>query len=79
MTEPVRVVIERALDIATGNIKEIADAAGISYATLWAWKVGRRNPTPENLAALADALERRGGELQVLAQELREASNDVRP
>ncbi len=65
-------MIERALDIATGNLKEIADAAGISYATLWAWKAGRRNPTPENLAALANALERRGGELRELAKELRQ-------
>ena len=39
-----------------------------------AWRAGLRNPTPENLAALADALERRGSELQELAQELREAA-----
>ena len=38
------------------------------------WSAGHRNPTPENLAALADALERRGGELQALAKELREAA-----
>ncbi len=32
------------------------------------------NPTPENLARLADALEKRGGELSRLAARLREAA-----
>ena len=73
MTEPVREMIERALDIATANLQEIADAAGISYDTLWAWKTGRRNPSPQNLAALADTLERRGVDLAESARQLREA------
>ena len=67
-------MIERALDVATGNLEGIAADAGISYATLWAWKAGRRNPSPENLAALADALERRGARLQALAKELQRAA-----
>jgi len=69
-----RIMITRALDGATASLEEIAEAAGITYDTLYAWKTGRRNPTPENLLRLADAIEGRGGELQELAKELREAA-----
>ena len=54
-----------------------ADDAGVSYDTLWAWKVGRRNPSPGNLARLAEALERRGGDLTALAEELRKAAEEL--
>lgn len=66
-------MIDRALEGATTSLEDIAAAAGITYNTLHAWKTGRRNPSPENLAKLADAIERRGGELQALAEELRRA------
>ena len=69
-------MIERALDGATWSMEEIASAAGISVDSLYAWKVGRRNPTPENVAALADALERRGGELTKLAEALRREARE---
>ncbi len=45
----------------------------MSQTTLYAWRNGKRNPTPDNLAALADAFERRGGELKELAEKLRRA------
>ena len=69
-------ILSDALDAATGNLEAIAEDAGISYDTLWAWKNGRRNPSPENLAKLADALERRGGELTELAKKLRDAGTE---
>jgi transcriptional regulator with XRE-family HTH domain len=74
VTEKLRRMIDRALDTATVSLQTIADETGLSYDTLWAWKNGRRNPSPENLAALADALGRRGGELARLAEELRKAA-----
>jgi len=67
-------MIAQALRVTLGNLKELADEVGVSYASIRAWADGRRNPTPENLAALANALERRGGELQELAKQLREAT-----
>lgn len=69
-------MIGRALDGAAGSLGEIAADAGVSYDTLYAWKTGRRNPTPENLARLAEALDRRGEELRDLARELREAAGE---
>ena len=71
--EGTRKMIDEALEVAAGNLQTLADDAGISYATLWAWRSGKRNPTPENLAKLADALDRRGGELSELAAKLRRA------
>jgi transcriptional regulator with XRE-family HTH domain len=76
--EPSRVhtMIAKALDVTTGDLRELAAEVGVSYDTLWAWKSGRRNPSPENLARLADALHRRGGELQALAEELRKEAGE---
>lgn len=66
-------MIREAARIAAGNLEELAAEVGVSYSSLKAWIDGRRNPSRENLARLADAIERRGGELQALAQELRKA------
>ncbi len=38
------------------------------------WMNGKRNLTSENLDALADALDRRGGDLHELAQQLQQAT-----
>ena len=76
MTDRTRRVIVDALEIAPASLQAIADEAGVSYRTLWGWKSGRHNPLPENLAALATALERRGGELTELAQQLRQAAGE---
>lgn len=72
MTERVRRMIEKVLERATASLEEIAEEAGVTYNTLYGWKAGRRNPTPENLAKLADALERRSTELAELAEKLRQ-------
>ena len=70
----VQAMIAQALRVTLGNLQELADEVGVSYASIRAWADGRRNPTPENLAALADALERRGGELKELAEQLRQVT-----
>lgn len=72
MTEQLREMIDRALNRATADIQAIASDAGVSHDTLRAWKNGRRNRDPRELA---DAIERRGGELQALAEELREVAD----
>ena len=77
VTERVRRMIDEALEAATGSLQEIADDAGVSHDTLWAWKTGRRNPSPENLARLADAIDRRGGVLQTLAEDHRKAAEEL--
>jgi transcriptional regulator with XRE-family HTH domain len=73
--EEVRRMVSDTLELATASLQEIADEAGISYDTLWAWSNGRRNPTAENLHRLADAIERRSDRLRKLAGELRTAAD----
>jgi len=67
-------MMEQVFNRAVPNVDAFAEEVGVSRATLYAWRNGKRNPTPENLAKLADAIERRGGELQALADELRKAA-----
>src|SRR5688572_1908254 len=64
-------MIQEALQAAAGSLEDLAGEVGVTYASLKAWADGRRNPTSENLASLAAALERRGGQLTELAEELR--------
>ena len=67
-------MIQRVLEAAPLSIETLAKEAGVSRGTLYMWMNGKRNPTLENLLALADALGRRGGELQELAEQLRQAT-----
>lgn len=76
MTKRLHEMIDQALDRAAASLEDVARDVGVSYETLYAWKNGRRNPSPENLARLADALEKRGGELTELARELREEAGE---
>ena len=69
-------MIQRALDGATASLEEIAEAAGVTYNTLYGWKTGRRNPTRANILRLADALEGRSAELAELARELRHEAGE---
>jgi len=71
-----RKMISNALDRVTASLEEIAEAAGVTYDTLYAWNVGRRNPSSENVLRLADALERRGGELGELAEKPRKEARE---
>ena len=64
-------MIAQAVQGAAGSMEELAGETGVTYASLKAWVDGRRNPSPANLVKLADALERRGGEVVKLAEALR--------
>lgn len=69
-------MIESVLDQGTASVEELAREAGLSAHSLWAWREGRRNPSPESLRALADVLESRSGRLEELAVELRTAADE---
>lgn len=51
----------------------IAEDANLSRATLITWLAGTRTPQPETVAQLADGIERRANQLQVLVAKLRQA------
>lgn len=67
-------LIKRVLESATVSVEGIAEEAGLSADTLWAWAAGRRNPSPQNLEKVAAVLEERGGQMTELAKELRDAA-----
>lgn len=39
------------------SVDELAATSGISKSTIWAYEAGRRSPGPEELCAIADALD----------------------
>lgn len=77
MTKRTSDIIKQVMAAAVPNVDSFAEDVGVSRATLYAWRNGKRNPTPENLTRLADALERRGGELVELADALRQEADAV--
>jgi transcriptional regulator with XRE-family HTH domain len=50
---------------------QLARDTGLNESTIWAWVKGKRAPGPDSLLKLAEGLERRGGELVKLAEQLR--------
>lgn len=69
-------LVQEVLAAAPFSMRQLAEESGLSYAMLRGWKIGRRVPLPENLARLADALERRGGDLNKLAEQLRREAGE---
>lgn len=65
-------MIERAVSLSAGSMKELAAEIGVSYDAVWKWMHGQRTPSPENLRRLADVLEERGEALGGCADRLRE-------
>lgn len=51
--------LRRAADLPQWRV---AQAAGVSPTTLWAWERGVRVPTPEQIDAVVDAIRRLAGE-----------------
>lgn len=68
---------KEALDASGLTRAQIARDSGLNEATIWGWLNGRSAPTPESLLKLADGLDRRGGELHDLAEELRKAAGEA--
>lgn len=66
-----RQLIQRILDEAPFSMRQLAEEAGISYDAIRSWAADRRTPRLENLAHLADALERRGTRLHKIADDVR--------
>jgi transcriptional regulator with XRE-family HTH domain len=75
MEDDSKQAVAESLGQARVSLTSIAHTAGLSYATLHAWWKGRRNPTPEGLARVAQALECKSGELTELARRLREVGS----
>lgn len=71
-------LVQRVLRDGPFSMRQLAEDAGLSYGVLRAWAMGRRTPTPENLARIAGGFERRAQQLGDIALELRRAIEDGR-
>lgn len=69
-------MIQRVLDVVAPRVEDVAREAGLSPHSLWAWAKERRNPSADSLRKLAKELERRGEQLSVLADELRDTAQE---
>lgn len=67
-------LIKRVIEEGTSSVRDLADAAGLSYDALRSWSVGRREPQSESLRQLASGLRKRRDELDKLAEELEKAA-----
>jgi AcrR family transcriptional regulator len=70
----VAVLVKRAIEVAAGQVEDLAAEAGISKHTLYAWAAGRRRAPAEKLERFAAVLRRRSGELAALAADLDRAA-----
>ena len=67
-------LIQEATNAAAVSIDGLAEAAGISPHSIWAWIAGRRSPRGDSVLKLADELETRSAKLAQLGQRLRKAA-----
>lgn len=65
-------LIAEAVELTTGELTNLAEEAGVSRSTLYAWTTGLRNPSSKNLASLLTILEDRRERLGRIIDELRE-------
>ena len=68
--------IQSAVEDAAPSMRELAAELGVSYDTLRAYAVGRRNPGKDQLRAFAAILERRAKRLHDRAAELRTVAEE---
>ena len=76
MTPEKRDAVQRALKLAHGSIRALAEEAGVSDALIRHVRDGRRRATPALVEALAEAFERLGDRHREAAELLRETLDD---
>lgn len=69
-------LVQRVLRDGPFSMRQLAEDAGLSYGVLRAWAMGRRTPTPENLARIAGGFERRAEQLRDISIELKRAAEE---
>jgi transcriptional regulator with XRE-family HTH domain len=52
------------------SVRRIADDSGIGYDALASYRLGRREPSPETVLQIADALEKRAEKIRKVATRL---------
>ncbi len=65
-------VVRKTLDTATPTLRDMAEWVGATYASVRAWRLGTRHPSPQQVTRLARALRRHARRLDRLADKLEE-------
>jgi transcriptional regulator with XRE-family HTH domain len=66
-------LIQRVMSETPFSMRQLAEEAGVGYALVRAWSIGRRAPLPEAMLKVAGVLRSRGERLMELAQEIEDA------
>lgn len=66
----VRTMLRRIVDESGVPQAQLAEDAGVSYASIRSWLIGRRTPEPDSLRKLAAGLRARAEKLRDLADEI---------
>lgn len=69
-------VAEQVLREAPFSMAQLAEDAGLSYAMLRSWRIGRKRARPQDLARIADALRRKSDQLARHADLLERAARE---
>lgn len=72
--ESLTMTLKQVLHEAPFSLRQLADEAGVSYDSMRAWAIRRRNPRQSSIASLSAALRRRGNLLIDLSDQLDSAS-----
>ena len=57
-----------------GNLRLIAEDAGVSYKAVLAWSAGERTPQPDSLQKLAEGFRKRAQQMAEAAEQLERAA-----
>lgn len=68
-------MLQKVLQGAPFSMRDWAEEAGVSYPAFRSWAYGKRMPPPEKVQSLADTLRARAAKLEVLAEELEQATD----
>lgn len=76
MGERLRRQFNRAADLLTGSLEDVASGIGRARRTFYAYRAGERRVTPDAAQALVRLLRRRGAQLNEAADELERTADE---
>ena len=65
-------VVTKALDVVTPTLRDVAGWVGATYASVRAWRLGTRTPSPDQVMRLAREFRHHAQRLDRLADRLEE-------
>ena len=73
---PAEGLVTQLLDLLAPSLRGVAQQHGVSHDTVRAWKLGRRTPSPENLAKLLAIAKQHSAALNDIAQQIQDLEKE---